>query len=110
MGNTAIFDEVQTFNLSYLLLAQKLLREDRLSAKYRLHWDDEVADLVLGLGTEQLVTLSSSSQVLTALALDAHQLTILTSNVRAPDQSSLHAAILLSNLDAKAGRLRGEGE
>lgn len=110
MGNTAIFDEVQTFNLSYLLLAQKLLREDRLSAKYRLHWDDEVADLVLGLGTEQLITLSSSSQLITRLALDAHQLTILTSNARAPDQASLHAAILLSNLDVKAGRAQGEGE
>lgn len=110
MGNTAIFDEVQSFNLSYLLLAQKLLREDRLSAKYRLHWDDEVADLVIGLGAEQLVTLSSSGQLLTSLALDAHQLKILTSNVRASDQASLHAAILLSNLDVESIRLRGEGE
>jgi flagellar transcriptional activator FlhD len=110
MGNSAVFDEVQAFNLSYLLLAQKLLRADRLSAKYRLHWNDEIADLVLGLGAEQLFTLSSSSQLLTSLALDPHQLKILTSNTRAPDQASLHAAILLSNLDVKTGRLRGEGE
>jgi len=110
MGKSAIFDEIQAFNLSYLLLAQKLLRVDRLSAKFRLHLDDEVADLIVALDTDQLLALSSSSQLLMNLALDASQLKLLTSNPRAPDQASVHASILLLSQPANPDLSKGQGE
>lgn len=101
MGNSAIFDEIQAFNLAYLLLAQKLLRADRLSAKFRFHLDDEIANLIVTLDTGQLLALSSSSQLLMNLALDIGQLKLLTNNARAPDQASVHASILLLSQPAK---------
>lgn len=110
MGNSAVFDEIQAFNLSYLLLVQKMLRADRLSAKFRLHLDDEVADLIVMLDTDQLLALSGSSQLLINLALDASQIKLLTSNARAPHQASVHASILLLSQPAKPNLSKGLGE
>ena len=36
MGTDSVLDDIQDLNLSYLLLAQRLLREDRATAMFRL--------------------------------------------------------------------------
>lgn len=46
--NTALSD-IQEVNLSYLMLAQRLLRDNYAAGMYRLGFDSDVADIVLGL-------------------------------------------------------------
>jgi flagellar transcriptional activator FlhD len=41
--------EIADLNLTYLLLAQKLLREDKASAMLRLGLSAEMADLLIGM-------------------------------------------------------------
>jgi hypothetical protein len=41
-------DEIRELNLAHLMLAQKMLREDRETAMFRLGIGDAVADLLIG--------------------------------------------------------------
>ena len=43
ISNTSTLAEIREVNLSYLLLAQRLLQEDRVSAMYRLGLSEQVA-------------------------------------------------------------------
>ncbi len=42
-SNTGTLEEIREVNLSYLLLAQRLLQEDRVSAMYQLGLSEQVA-------------------------------------------------------------------
>ena len=54
MKATRLLDEIRETNLSYLLLAQQLIREDRAEATFRLGISEEVADLIDQLTTAQV--------------------------------------------------------
>lgn len=64
MTNTELLDEVRDMNLSYLMLAQRLLKEDRAIAQFRLKLDDGTADTVMSLTTRQLGHLARTNQFL----------------------------------------------
>ncbi|TGV06585.1 flagellar transcriptional activator FlhD, partial [Alcaligenaceae bacterium 429] len=65
MENTLLSD-IQEVNLSYLMLAQRLLRENFAAGMYRLGFDADVAETVLRLSPAQLVKLSASNTLLCA--------------------------------------------
>ena len=46
MEATQILEEIRDINLSYMLLAQQLLREDKISAMYRLGINEDVANIL----------------------------------------------------------------
>ena len=46
MNEDRILAEIRETNLSYLILAQSLIRTDRVQALYRLGLSEEVADLL----------------------------------------------------------------
>jgi flagellar transcriptional activator FlhD len=69
--------EIREVNLSYVLLAQRLLREDRVLAMHRLGLSEEVAELVSSLTLAQAVKIATSSHVLCRFRFDDH--TILAS-------------------------------
>ena len=62
--------EIADLNLTYLLLAQKLLRQDRASAMLRLGLGSEVADVLIGMSLAEVVKLATSNFVLCAFRLD----------------------------------------
>lgn len=62
--------EIREVNLSYLLLAQRLLQEDYSGAMFRLGLSTEVADLVRRLSLSQTVKLASSSSLLCRFRFD----------------------------------------
>ena len=62
--------EIREVNLSYLLLAQRLLHEDYSGAMFRLGLSAEVADLVRRLTLSQTVKLASSSSLLCRFRFD----------------------------------------
>lgn len=66
----SLLADICEVNLSYLFLAQRLLREDLPSAMFRLGIDQHVAKLVQELSPTQLVRLASSSSLLCSLRLD----------------------------------------
>ncbi|WP_175939038.1 flagellar transcriptional regulator FlhD [Caballeronia sp. BCC1704] len=64
--------EIREVNLSYVLLAQRLLREDRVLAMHRLGLSDEVAEIVSSLTLAQAVKIAASSHVLCRFRFDDH--------------------------------------
>lgn len=70
MLDTELLDEIREANLAYLLLAQRLLRQDRAEALYRLGVSDEVADLLAQLSTAQLLRIATSSQLMCRFRCD----------------------------------------
>ncbi|MFT0546627.1 flagellar transcriptional regulator FlhD [Allopusillimonas ginsengisoli] len=72
-GNPVLTD-IQEVNLSYLMLAQRLLRENFAAGMYRLGFDNAVADAVIKLSPAQLVKLASSSSVLCQFRLNDYRL------------------------------------
>ena len=63
MTDTATTNEISDLNLTYLLLAQRLVREDVATAMFRLGLSREVADLLGNLSVSQIVKLAASSPV-----------------------------------------------
>lgn len=62
--------EIADLNLTYMLLAQKLLRQDRAAAMLRLGISGEMADLLTAMSPAELVKLATSNFVLCAFRLD----------------------------------------
>lgn len=97
MSHTSFFDEVQEINLAYLLLAQRLLAEDREIGMFRLKVDAEMADMLASLNARQLTQLARTNQLLCRFTLEsAEQLRQLTHNPRDQGLSGLHTSLLLA--------------
>ncbi|MQQ99484.1 flagellar transcriptional regulator FlhD [Glaciimonas soli] len=96
--------EISEVNLSYLLLTQRMLREDRASAMYRMGISKELADLLEKLSLSQVVKLSASSSLLCRFRFDDH--TILSALTHAEKDNGLqqaHASILLAGQQVERG-------
>ncbi|MCE8014859.1 flagellar transcriptional regulator FlhD [Halomonas sp. MCCC 1A17488] len=97
MMNTNHLDEIQELNLAYLLLAQRLLNDDRAAAMFRLKIDDETADLLVSLGAAQLTRLARTNQLLCHFGFDgAEQLRQVIDNPRDNGLSQFHASLLMA--------------
>ncbi|MFQ3788085.1 flagellar transcriptional regulator FlhD [Halomonas sp. A29] len=101
MMNTNHLDEIQELNLAYLLLAQRLLNDDRAAAMFRLKIDDETADLLVSLGAAQLTRLARTNQLLCHFGFDgAEQLRQVVHNPRDNGLSQFHASLLMAGREA----------
>lgn len=93
--------ELQELNLTYLLLAQRLLMQDKEAAMLQLQLSEEIADLVLSLPSLQLARLAKINQCLFSLRIrDAKQLEQLVHNERNRGMTQTHAALLLASASA----------
>lgn len=91
-------DEIHEMNLAYLLLAQRLINEDRATARFRLKIDDEMADLLQELNARQLTRLSRVNQLLCHFGHDsAEQLRQLTHNPREQGLAQFHTSLLMAS-------------
>ena len=94
--NTALSD-IQEVNLSYLMLAQRLLRDNYSAGMYRLGFDSDVADIVLGLSPAQLVKLASTNTLVCGFRLNDYQLlSTLGQDVLGGVLQQAHSTILLA--------------
>ncbi|MFD1215467.1 MULTISPECIES: flagellar transcriptional regulator FlhD [Microbulbifer] len=92
-------NEIQDINLSYLLLAQRLLKDDYPTALFRLKLDEPLAKVLVSLTAKQLTKLARSNQFLFRLNLDdAGQLEQLMNNKRAGDLGHIHTALLMTSM------------
>ena len=89
--------EIADLNLTYMLLAQKLLREDRAAAMLRLGTSPEMADLLIGMTLPEVIRIATSNFVLCAFRLD--DLPIFRTVMQGSGQGALkqaHLSILLA--------------
>ncbi|MFN7836142.1 MAG: flagellar transcriptional regulator FlhD [Burkholderiaceae bacterium] len=97
MKSTRLLDEIRETNLSYMLLAQQLIREDRAEALFRLGVSEEIADIIAGLSTAQIVKIASSSMLMCRFRFDDEVVwNLLTSHTKDKAVSGMHAAILMA--------------
>ena len=97
MAETAHTNEIGDLNLTYLLLAQRLVREDVATAMFRLGLSREVADLLGNLSLSQIVKLAASSLFLCRLRFyDQQILSALTQDSKSLPLQQAHAAIVLA--------------
>lgn len=89
--------DIQEVNLSYLMLAQRLLRDNYAAGMYRLGFDTDVADIILGLSPAQLVKLASSNTLICGFRLNDYQLlSTLGQDVLGGVLQQAHSTILLA--------------
>ncbi|WP_224013473.1 MULTISPECIES: flagellar transcriptional regulator FlhD [Paraburkholderia] len=97
MNTLDIQESIRDVNLSYLVLAQRMLREDRAVGMFRLGLSAEVADLLAGLSLAQVVKLATSDHLLCAFRFnDQMLLSTLTQPSKHAEIVSTHAAILMA--------------
>jgi flagellar transcriptional activator FlhD len=95
-------DFIREINLSYIMLAQRMLREDKAIGMFRLGLSTEVADLLGQLTLAQCVKLASSDQLLCGFRFNDHaMLGALTQTAKNTDVAATHAAILLAGQPAE---------
>ncbi len=92
-----MLSEIKEVNLSYLLLAQRLLREDKPTGMFRMGISDQLADVLANLSLAQTVRLAASSQVLCRFRFDDHAiLSSLADKGKAAATAQTHSAILMA--------------
>lgn len=98
MQNTDLLNEIEELNLGYLLLAQRMLHSDRVSAMFRLKIDDEMADLLLTLSARQLARLARTNQLICHFGHEsAERLRQVTENPRDQGLGCFHASLLMAS-------------
>ncbi len=106
MNSQQILTEIREANLSYLMLAQNLIRADREQAMYRLGVSEEGARMIELLSPAQMMRIASGNTLLCRFRMDDELVwTLLTNHGRAAANdttSRLHASILMAGRHTEA--------
>ena len=101
-----ILAEIREANLSYLMLAQSLIRTDREQALYRLGISEETATLIATLTPAQMMKIAGGNQLLCRFRMDDDIVwSLLTSHGKGAANegvSRLHASILMAGRHQEA--------
>lgn len=94
-------DSIREINLSYIMLAQRLLQEDRPVGMFRLGLSKDVADILANLTMAQVVKFAASDHLLCAFRFnDQAMLSALTKSTSRTDIAPTHSAVLMAGQDA----------
>ena len=101
MTNDQMLTEIREANLTYLMLAQNMIRQDKAEALFRLGMSEEPADLIGALSTAQIVKIASGNMLLCRFRVDDDLVWNLLTNhkpgkVNNDTTSRLHASILMA--------------
>src|SRR3954463_5534645 len=106
METTQILAEIREANLSYLMLAQSLIRSDRDQALYRLGVSEDTANMIGALTPAQMMKIASGNTLLCRFRMDDDLVWgLLTShgkNAANESVSRLHASILMAGRHQEA--------
>ena len=106
MNADQILTEIREANLSYLMLAQSLIRTDRDQALFRLGISEESAELLRVLTPAQMMKIASGNTLLCRFRMDDDLVWGLLTNhgkSAANDTTSrLHASILMAGRHQEA--------
>ena len=105
MTNDQILSEIRETNLSYLMLAQTLVRQDREQALFRLGLSEEAADRLPPLSAAQVLKIASSNTLVSRMRVDDDLIwPLLTNHGKGGSDSvsRLHANILMAGRHQEA--------
>ncbi len=96
-------EEIREANLSYLMLAQNLIRADRPEALLRLGLSEQVADVVASLTPGQVLKVAGASMLMCRFRFDDSMVwNLLLSHSRdGRPAGRMHAAILMAGQSAQ---------
>ena len=100
MNADQILNEIRETNLSYLMLAQSLIRADRDQALFRLGLSETAATMIAALSPAQVLKIASSNTLLCRMRVDDDLVwTLLTNHGKGAGSDNvtrLHANILMA--------------
>jgi flagellar transcriptional activator FlhD len=101
MTNEQILNEIREANMTYLMLAQNLIRQDKAESLFRLGMSEESADLIGALSPAQIMKIASTNMLLCRFRVDDDMVWNLLTNhsVNKVDNDAttkLHASILMA--------------
>jgi flagellar transcriptional activator FlhD len=105
MNQEQILAEIREANLSYLMLAQSLIRSDREQALYRLGVSEDTAAIIGTLTPAQMMKIAQSNTLLCRFRMDDDLVWgLLTNHGKAANDSvsRLHASILMAGRHQEA--------
>ncbi|MDH4451446.1 MAG: flagellar transcriptional regulator FlhD [Rhodoferax sp.] len=107
MRNEQLLAEIREANMTYLMLAQSLIRQDKTEALFRLGLSEEAADLIGALSPAQVMRIASGNMLLCRFRVDDNMVWNLLTNhsVNKVDNDAttkLHASILMAGRFAEA--------
>ena len=97
-----LINEIRDVNLSYLMLAQAMIRADKPQALFRLGISEEVADLLGQMSPQQLVRTASRNLMLCTMRFDDELIWGLLTDGHTPKGGGeatadrLHASVLMA--------------
>ena len=107
MTSEPLATEIREANLTYLMLAQNLIRSDRAQAQFRLGMSEEAITLIAQLSPAQVLKVASTNSLLCKFRIedDAVWALLTNHNLRKVDNDAtakLHASILMAGRFAEA--------
>ena len=107
MTNEQMLSEIREANLTYLMLAQNLIRQDKAEALFRLGMSEESADMIATLSPAQILKIASGNMLLCRFRMDDEIVWNLLTNhtTRKVDNDAttrLHASILMAGRFSEA--------
>ena len=107
MTNEQLLNEIREANMTYLMLAQNLIRQDKPEALFRLGMSEESADLISALSPAQIIRIASSNMLLCRFRVDDDMVWNLLTNhsvskVDNDATTKLHASILMAGRYSEA--------
>jgi len=107
MTDEQLTTEIREANMTYLMLAQNVIRKDKAEALFRLGISEESATLIATLSPAQIMKIASSPMLLCRFRVDDDMVwNLLTNNsaskVNNDATTKLHASILMAGRFAEA--------
>ena len=106
MNADQILTEIREANLSYLMLAQSLIRSDKEQALFRLGVSEETATLIGALTPAQMMKVATGNTLLCRFRMDDEMVWNLLTNhgkgAANDGMSRLHASILMAGRHQEA--------
>lgn len=96
-SHASLNSDIHEVNLSYLMLARRMLHEDFEAALFRLGFSADVANLLMQLSSAQLVKLADCNTLLCRFRFDDYSiLSALTAGLLGGVLQQAHTTILLA--------------
>jgi flagellar transcriptional activator FlhD len=103
MDKDDLLGEIRDLNLVYLMLAQRVLREDLESGMFKLGLSRPLAERVLTLSSAELLKIASVPMLVPSFRFDNERvLSLMAGNGRDELASGIHATILAATCPVQA--------
>ncbi len=107
MSNEQLLAQIREANMTYLMLAQNLIRQDKAEALFRLGMSEDAATMISALSPAQVMRIASTNMLLCRFRVDDDMVWNLLTNHSASKvdndaTTKLHASILMAGRFAEA--------